>query len=163
MKVIGIAGWSGSGKTTLMEQVIPLLQARGHSVSVVKHCHHHFDIDQPGKDSHRHRTAGAGEVMLVSDQRWALMHEAAPAEKIGLDEICAKMSPVDILLVEGFKGWDIPKIEVHRPAVGKELLAPHDPSVCAIATDDMTLAATVPLLDVNDPKAVVRYIEMLIS
>src|SRR5437773_5290022 len=136
MKVIGIAGWSGSGKTTLLTMVIPELTARGLRVSTIKHAHHEFDIDRPGKDSWRHRQAGASEVMVASSRRWAIMHELRDAAEPSLEELVAKMSPVDLLLVEGWKRHAHPKLEVHRPSLGKPLLYPEDPDIVAIALDE---------------------------
>ncbi len=135
MKIFGFAGWSGSGKTTLIERVVPLLTARGLTVSLIKRAHHEFDVDQPGKDSYRHRHAGCSEVMLSSSVRWALMHELRGAAELTLDELVARMSPCDLLIVEGFKRQPIPKIEVFRSANGKVPLHPDDPHVVAIATD----------------------------
>src|SRR5260370_10616248 len=132
MRIFGLAGWSGSGKTTLLAALIPELVARGLSVSTIKHAHHEFDIDQPGKDSWRHRQAGAREVMVASARRWAVMHELRGAPEPSLDELVARMSPVDLLLVEGRKRHPHPKIEVHRPALGKPLLYPDDPWCVAI-------------------------------
>ena len=136
MRVFGFAGWSGSGKTTLIERMIPVLVARGHRVSLVKHAHHDFDVDQPGKDSHRHRLAGASEVLVTSTARWALMHELRGAPEMSLAAAIAQLSPCDIALVEGFKSAPIPKLEVHRPSVGKPLLHPDDRHVVALATDE---------------------------
>jgi molybdopterin-guanine dinucleotide biosynthesis adapter protein len=135
MKTFGFAGWSGSGKTTLIERVVPLLTARGLTVSLIKRAHHEFDVDQPGKDSYRHRHAGCSEVMLSSSVRWALMHELRGTAELTLDELVARMSPCDLLIVEGFKRQPIPKIEVFRAANGKVPLHPDDPHVVAIATD----------------------------
>ncbi len=135
MKIFGFAGWSGSGKTTLIERVVPLLTARGLTVSLIKRAHHEFDVDQPGKDSYRHRHAGCSEVMLSSSVRWALMHELRGTAELTLDELVARMSPCDLLIVEGFKRQPIPKIEVFRAANGKVPLHPADPHVVAIATD----------------------------
>jgi molybdopterin-guanine dinucleotide biosynthesis adapter protein len=135
MHVFGLAGWSGSGKTTLMAQLLPALLQRGVSVSTVKHAHHAFDVDQPGKDSYRHREAGATEVMVSSQNRWALMHELRGAGEPPLAELLSHMSPVDLVIVEGFKRAAMPKLEVHRPSVGKPLLAPDDGDIVAIATD----------------------------
>lgn len=157
MKVIGFAGWSGSGKTTLIEQVIPLLKAAGKTVSVIKHAHHRVDLDQPGKDSWRHREAGAMEVLVTTDQRWALLHELRDAPEPGIHAHLARMSPCDLVLVEGFKAAAIPKIEVHRPSVGKALLHPDDPCIIAVASDQ-PLALPLPCLDLNDPAAVARFI-----
>jgi molybdopterin-guanine dinucleotide biosynthesis adapter protein len=157
MRIIGLAGWSGSGKTTLLTAVIPELAARGLAVSTIKHAHHEFDIDRPGKDSWRHRQAGARQVMVASARRWALMHELRGAGEPTLEELVARMSPVDVVLVEGFKRHPHPKIEVHRPALGKPLLYPDDPDVVAIAADE-PLAAPIPLLPLGDPAAVADFI-----
>src|SRR5215471_8827288 len=134
-RVSGFAGWSGSGKTTLIEQIIPRLSASGLVVALVKHAHHSFDVDQPGKDSFRHRLAGAREVLVSSGARWALMHELRGEREMTLDEVLARLSPCDLVLVEGFKTAPIPKLEVWRVAVGKPLLHPQDPHIVAIATD----------------------------
>ena len=155
--VFGFAGYSGSGKTTLIEQVIPRLVAAGRKVSVIKHAHHRFDFDTPGKDSWRHRQAGATEVLLTTDQRWVLMHELRGQPEPGLEAQLARMSPSDVVLIEGFKTAAIPKIEVHRPALGKPLLHPDDPWIQAIATD-APLDVPLPLLDLNDPDAVTAFI-----
>ncbi len=157
MRILGLAGWSGSGKTTLLIAVIPELAARGLSVSTIKHAHHEFDIDRPGKDSWRHREAGAGEVMVASARRWALMHELRGAVEPTLDELVLHMSPCDLLLVEGFKRHSHPKIEVHRPALGKTLIYPDDPDIVAIASDEV-LAAPIPLLPLGDAGAVAAFI-----
>src|SRR3977135_1523956 len=127
MKVIGIAGWSGAGKTTLLTRVIPLLTARGLRVSTIKHAHHDFDVDQPGKDSHTHRLAGATEVLVGSDRRWALVDELRHDHEPTLGALLRKLSPVDLVLIEGYKAGSHPKLEVHRAAVGAPLLAPEDP------------------------------------
>src|SRR5438105_9267943 len=126
MKVIGIAGYSGSGKTTLIERLIPALNAEGLRVSVVKHAHHRFDVDRPGKDSYRHREAGAAEVLISSGQRWALMRELRGEPEATLTQLLAQLSPCDIVLVEGFKREPIPKIEVHRAGTGLPMLYPND-------------------------------------
>ena len=157
MHIFGLAGWSGSGKTTLLTAVIPELVARGLAVSTIKHAHHEFDIDRPGKDSWRHRQAGAREVMVASTRRWALMHELRDAAEPALEELMARMSPVDLLLVEGWKRHPHPKIEVHRPSLGKELLYPEDPYVVAIASDE-AIAAPIPLLPLGDPGAIAAFI-----
>src|SRR5436190_970536 len=134
MRIIGIAGWSGSGKTTLLTAIIPEFVARGLRVSTIKHAHHEFDIDRPGKDSWRHREAGASEVMVSSSRRWALMHELRGASEPALEELVAQMSPAALLLVEGFKFHPHPKLEVHRPSIGKPLLYPEDPHIVAISS-----------------------------
>src|SRR5579864_5317665 len=157
MRIFGLAGWSGSGKTTLLTSVIPELAARGLRVSTIKHAHHEFDIDRPGKDSWRHRQAGAREVMVASVRRWAIMHELRDAAEPTLEELVARMCPVDLLLVEGWKRHPHPKIEVHRPSLGKKLLYPDDPYVVAIASDE-AIAAPIPLLPLGDPSAVAAFI-----
>ncbi len=157
MKVFGFAGWSGSGKTTLIEQVIPQITRRGLRVSVIKHAHHGFDIDKPGKDSWRHREAGASEILLVSDERWVLMHELRGEPEPDLDAQLARLSRCDLVLVEGFKSVQIPKLEVHRPAVGKPLQYQDNPAIVAIATD-VPVDAPLPRLDLNDPAAVAAFI-----
>lgn len=135
MKVLGIAGYSGAGKTTLLEKLIPLLRADGLRVSLIKHAHHGFDLDQPGKDSYRHRKAGAGEVLVASDVRWALMHENETAEPPQLQTLLARLSPCDLVLVEGWKRDPIPRIEVHRTENGKPWLYPDDANILAVASD----------------------------
>lgn len=157
MHVFGFAGYSGSGKTTLIERVIPLLVERGLRVSLVKHAHHDFDIDRPGKDSWRHRKAGATEVLISSGQRWALMHELRGRPEITLAQQLALLSPCDLVLVEGHKAAAIPKIEVHRPALGRPMLQPADPRIVAVATD-APLAVPVPQLDLNRPEDVATFI-----
>ena len=135
-RIMGFVGRSGSGKTTALSDLIPVLTGRGFSVSTVKHTHHDFDMDKPGKDSYRHREAGAKEVLLTSAHRWALLHELRGEAEFDMADLIGRMTPVDILLIEGFKSHDYPKIEVHRPSLGKPLLAAHDDSVIAIATDE---------------------------
>jgi molybdopterin-guanine dinucleotide biosynthesis protein B len=153
MKVIGIAGWSGAGKTTLLTRVIPCLTARGMRVSTIKHAHHDFDVDQPGKDSHTHRTAGATEVLASSANRWALMHELRGEGEMALDALLAKLSLVDLVLVEGFKKQAHPKLEVYRAVVGKPLLHPEDQNIVAIASDGK-VEASVPVVSLDDIDAV---------
>lgn len=158
MKVLGIAGWSGSGKTTLLADLIPLLVTAGLRVSTIKHAHHEFDIDQPGKDSWRHRQAGAAEVLISSAHRYALMHEHRGAPEPTLDDLVARLSPVDLVLVEGFKASTHAKIEVWRQAVGKPMLQPQDPNVIAVASDAAIPGLPVPWLDANAPAAVAAFI-----
>ncbi len=161
MRVIGLAGWSGSGKTTLLVELVTLITDLGYTVSTVKHAHHAFDIDQPGKDSHRHRSAGATEVLVASANRWALMHELAGTPEPDLNHLLAHMSPVDLVLVEGYKHHAHDKIEVHRPALGQPVIASTEPSVIAIACDDPPADADelgVAILDLNDPTAIAHYI-----
>jgi molybdopterin-guanine dinucleotide biosynthesis protein B len=135
MRVFGFAGWSGSGKTTLIERVIPRLVVRGMRVSLIKHAHHSFDLDQPGKDSQRHRDAGCSEVLVSSGVRWALMHELRGEAEMMLPEGLARLSPCDLALIEGYKAYPIPKLEIWRESVGKSLLHPQDSHIVAIATD----------------------------
>ena len=135
MRIFGFAGWSGSGKTTLIEQLIPRFVARGLAVSLVKHAHHEFDVDTPGKDSWRHRHAGCTEVLLSSSVRYALMHELRGAPELTLAGALDRLSPCELVLVEGYKRAPIPKLEVWRASVGKPLLHPEDPHVLGLATD----------------------------
>lgn len=158
MKIFGIAGWSGSGKTTLLTRLIPLLVRQGITVSTVKHAHHAFDVDQPGKDSYQHREAGATEVMISSAARWALMHEHRGAPEPTLADLARTMSPVDLLLVEGFKHEGHDKLEVYRPSVGKEPLYRDDPKVVAIASDAVLEDAKMPVLPIDDLDAIARFI-----
>ncbi len=154
MRVIGIAGWSGAGKTTLLVKLIPALIARGLSVSTLKHAHHMFDVDKPGKDSHSHREAGAHEVLIASRKRWALMHELREEKEPTLAELLHHLSPVDLVLVEGFKHDKHVKIEVHRAENGKEFLFPSDPAIKAIAADCAVPNGAPPRLDLNDVEAI---------
>lgn len=158
MKIIGLAGWSGSGKTTCLVGILPLITMRGLSVSTLKHSHHHFDIDKPGKDSYRHREAGATEVLVASAQRWALMHELRDGEEPPLSQLIAQMTPVDLLIIEGYKTHRHAKIEIHRPSVGKPALWPNDPDVVAVASDEPLDGLPVPLLPLNDHAAIVEFI-----
>jgi len=157
MKIFGFAGYSGSGKTTLIEQLIPLVTARGISVSLIKHAHHTFEVDQPGKDSFRHRKAGCTEVLVTSSRRWALMHELRGAPEPALNALIERMSPCDLLLVEGFKREAIPKLEVYRAVVGEPLIHPHDANVVAIASD-ATVETALPALDLNAPDTIAGFI-----
>jgi molybdopterin-guanine dinucleotide biosynthesis protein B len=159
MRIIGLAGWSGSGKTTLLAKAIPRIVARGLTVSTLKHAHHDFDVDQPGKDSHTHRLAGATEVLIGSDRRWALVHELRGDHEPVLGALLRKLAPVDLVLIEGYKAASHPKLEVHRAAVGAPLLAPDDPAIVAIASDVPLPAATVPVVDLDD---VDRIVDVLI-
>jgi molybdopterin-guanine dinucleotide biosynthesis protein B len=153
MKVIGLAGWSGAGKTTLLTRLIPHFSAEGLRVSVIKHAHHHFDVDVPGKDSWRHREAGAAEVLISSEKRWALMHELRGATEPRLPELLNKLSPVDLVVVEGFKREPLRKIEVHRAANGKPLLFPDDPAIVGIAADT-AVETKLPIVHLDDIPAV---------
>ncbi|HRE16918.1 MAG TPA: molybdopterin-guanine dinucleotide biosynthesis protein B [Rhodocyclaceae bacterium] len=157
MKVFGIAGYSGSGKTTLIEKLIPALKAHGIKVSVIKHAHHGFDIDRPGKDSYRQREAGASEVLLSCNARWALMHELRDAPEPTLDELLQHLSPCDLVLVEGFKQEPVPKLEVFRSDNAKPPLYPERPDIVALASDDAP-ATGLPVFALDDAAAMARFI-----
>ena len=157
MRVIGLAGWSGAGKTTLLRRLIPALTGTGLRVSTVKHAHHAFDIDQPGKDSWEHRQAGATEVLIGSANRWALMHELRGAAEPDLADLLSHLSPVDLVLVEGFKRGPHPKIEVHRHANGKPFLHPEDPSIVALASD-VAAPISLPRVDLDDVRSVATLV-----
>ncbi|HZK89318.1 MAG TPA: molybdopterin-guanine dinucleotide biosynthesis protein B [Stellaceae bacterium] len=157
MRVFGLAGWSGSGKTTLLTRLIPELTQRGLTVSTIKHAHHEFDIDKPGKDSWLHRQAGAREVLVASSRRFALMHELREEPEPSLDRLVTRMAPVDLLLVEGFKTHPHAKLEVHRPSLEKPFLYPADPHIVAIASDE-AMAAALPVLPLADVAAIADFI-----
>ncbi|GAA4335783.1 molybdopterin-guanine dinucleotide biosynthesis protein B [Pigmentiphaga soli] len=159
MKVFGFAGYSGAGKTTLIERLIPCFVARGLRVSLIKHAHERFDLDRPGKDSYRHREAGATEVLLSSPHRWALLHENRGQPEPGMREQLARLSPCDLVLVEGYKGWPIPKLEVWRPATGKPRWEGAEAPAVAVATDRPdAVGAGLPVLDLNDPVGIAGWI-----
>jgi len=166
MKILGIAGWSGAGKTTLVTKLIPVLSERGIRVSTIKHAHHMFDPDQPGKDSYKHREAGAAEVLVSSSRRWALIHEHRGESEPTLETLLTRLEPADLVLVEGWKHGNHPKLEVYRPAVGKPLLVQEDSSVIAVASDVPASAIqsispdplVVPVLDINDVEMVGDFI-----
>jgi molybdopterin-guanine dinucleotide biosynthesis protein B len=160
MKLFGFAGWSGSGKTTAIEQVIPHLRSHGLSVSLIKHAHHTFDVDQPGKDSWRHRRAGCGEVLVTSPVRWALMHELRDEPELMLPEALRRLSPCDLVLIEGYKRAAFPKLEIHRPAIGKPLLFPDDPQIVGLATDapGQFPDARLPVLDLSNVRAISEFV-----
>ena len=158
MKVFGVAGWSGSGKTTLVTGLIPALVGRGITVSTMKHAHHGFEIDTPGKDSFEHRRAGATEVMVTSGQRWALMRELRGEAEPSLAQLTSHMTPVDLLLIEGFKRQPHDKLEVYREALGKPLLCRNDPRIVALACDSVLSAVDLPQLDLNDVEAIAGFI-----
>lgn len=158
MNVFGITGWKNSGKTGLMERLVSEITARRFSVSTVKHAHHSFDVDQPGKDSFRHREAGAREVLLSSGQRWALMNELRGAEEPLLSDLLGKLAPVDLVLVEGFKRDRHLKIEAHRQATGQPLIALDDGSIKAIASDVALPQVTLPVFDLNDTSAIADFV-----
>jgi len=163
MRIFGFAGWSGSGKTTLIEQIIPRIVARGLTVSLVKHAHHRFEVDHPGKDSYRHRHAGCREVLVTSGVRWALMHELRGGPELSALEAVARLSPCDLALVEGFKGEPIPKLEVWRADLGKPLLHPADANILAVATDSpdrlpAESLARLPVLALDDYDAAATFV-----
>ncbi len=158
MKVIGLAGWSGAGKTTLLARIIPHFHKEGLRVSVIKHAHHSFDVDMPGKDSWVHRQSGAAEVLVSSGKRWALMHELRGASEPRLPELLKKMSPVDLVVVEGFKSEPHRKIEVHRAANGKAMLFPDDPAIVGIATD-AAVETALPVAHLDDIPAIAAMMQ----
>lgn len=158
MKIFGIVGWSGSGKTTLVKRLLPELIGQNFSVSTMKHAHHSFDVDVPGKDSYEHRAAGATEVLITSANRWALMHENRGGEETPLEELLSRMQPVDLLLMEGFKAQTHLKLEVHRQSVGKSLLYLQDPRIIAIASDRELSGINLPILELNDIVAIAKFI-----
>ncbi|MDQ8731432.1 molybdopterin-guanine dinucleotide biosynthesis protein B [Bradyrhizobium sp. LHD-71] len=157
MKVIGLAGWSGAGKTTLLARLVPQLVSEGLRVSTIKHAHHRFDLDTPGKDSWMHRQAGATEVLISSERRFALMHELRGASELTLRELLPKLSPVDLVIVEGYKATTPRKIEVHRVGNGKPLLYPHDPLIVGIATDG-PLERGLPSVHLDDIEGVAAMV-----
>jgi molybdopterin-guanine dinucleotide biosynthesis protein B len=159
MRAIGLAGWSGSGKTTLITKVIPVLIARGLKVATVKHAHHEFDIDRPGKDSWLHREAGASEVAVVSSRRWALIHELRGEPEPPLAEILAKLGPADLVIVEGFKRGAHPKLEIYRAAIGKPLIYPEDNCIVAIAADTALPNAQLPVLNLDDIEGIANVLQ----
>jgi molybdopterin-guanine dinucleotide biosynthesis adapter protein len=155
MRIIGLAGWSGAGKTTLVAKLIPSITARGLTVSTLKHAHHAFDVDQPGKDSYMHRMAGATEVLVSSQNRFALMRELRGAPELALPELLAKLTPVDLVIIEGYKRDPHPKLEVFRAGVGKPLIHPDDPHVVAIASDVALPEMRVPRVPLDDTEAII--------
>jgi molybdopterin-guanine dinucleotide biosynthesis protein B len=157
MKTFGFAGWSGSGKTTLIEQVIPRFVRAGLKVSLIKHAHHHFDVDQPGKDSYRHRAAGCSEVLVASGERWALMHEIRGEPEVTVEQQIARMSPCDLLLIEGYKHYPLPKLEIYRAANQKPLLHPEDEHIVALATDTR-IDCRLPQFDLEDYDAIAAFV-----
>ena len=161
MRVIGIVGWSGAGKTTLLVKLIPALRARGLRVSTIKRAHHAFDVDVPGKDSYAHRAAGAGEVLVASDRRWALMHENASPQEPDLADLLGRLSAADIVLVEGFKWAAMAKIEVHRAENGKPYLFPEDRDVVAVLTDAPMPADARPHAGLDDISAACAFVTEL--
>ncbi len=158
MKVMGIVGWSGSGKTSTMVELLPLLRQRGLVVSTMKHAHHQFDLETKGKDSYLHREAGASEVLIVSSSRWVLLHESREEPEPSIEALIERMTPVDLLLIEGFKGHPHPKVEIHRGAEGRPLLTLEDPDIVAVASDTPLPGLGIPVLDLNDPQAIAVFI-----
>jgi molybdopterin-guanine dinucleotide biosynthesis adapter protein len=158
MRVIGLAGWSGAGKTTLVVRLVPELVRRGFSVSTMKHAHHGFDVDQPGKDSFRHREAGATEVLVASERRWALMHENRDRPEPSAAELMRQMTPVDLLIIEGFKREGHDKLEIHRRETGKPLLHPEDPRIVAVLSDEPLPGCPLPVIDIDDIGAIADFI-----
>jgi molybdopterin-guanine dinucleotide biosynthesis protein B len=157
MTLLGITGWSGSGKTTLLTALIPALAASGLSVSTIKHAHHDFDLDQPGKDSWRHRAAGAQEVLIAAGRRWALLHENH-GEEPDLADLLPRLAPVDLVLVEGYKASPHPKLEVHRPSLGKPPIWPGRPDIIAVASDTPLQGCDRLCLPLSDPPAIAAWI-----
>lgn len=157
MKIFGVTGWKNSGKTGLMERLITEFTARGLTVSSIKHAHHSFDIDHPGRDSYRHRDAGARQVLLASRNRWALMHELRDEDEPSLGDVLEQLSPVDLVLIEGYKRDRHPKIEAHRKETGQPLIAPEDETIVAVASDT-SVAIDRPVLDLNDTAAIANFI-----
>jgi molybdopterin-guanine dinucleotide biosynthesis protein B len=163
MRIFGFAGWSGSGKTTLIEQLIPRLVQRGLAISLVKHAHHRTEFDRPGKDSYRHRHAGCTEVLVSSATRWALMHELRGAQELALEQALSRLSPCDFVLIEGYKAFPIPKLEVWRSALGKPLLHQRDPRIVGIATDSPSLlppgvGERMPVFALSDVDAIATFV-----
>jgi molybdopterin-guanine dinucleotide biosynthesis protein MobB len=158
MEVFGLAGWSGSGKTTLIKRLIPVLISRGISVSTIKHAHHSFDIDEPGKDSFEHRLAGADEVLISSKNRWAIIHENKGFMEPELSDLLRKLSPVNLVLVEGFKNTKFKKLEIYRDANKKPLLHKNDTNICAVASDIGLTNIEVPVFDLDDIKTISEFI-----
>jgi molybdopterin-guanine dinucleotide biosynthesis protein B len=158
MKIFGIVGWSGSGKTTLMVKLLPELIGRGFTVSTMKHSHHSFDVDRKGKDSFRHRQAGASEVLISSSSRWALMHELRGDAEPGMEELIKHMTAVDLLLIEGFKDNKYDKLEIYRESTGKPLRCTEDEGIVAVACDRNLEGLHIPVIDLNEPAAIVDFI-----
>jgi len=158
MKIYGVTGWKNAGKTGLMERLVTEITGRGHSVSTLKHAHHSFDVDHPGKDSFRHRSAGATEVLLASRNRWALMHELRDAPEPALEDLLPKLSPVDLVLIEGYKRDRHPKIEAWRAEPGHPLIAPEDDTIRAVASDQPVPGLSVPNFDLDDTAAIADFI-----
>jgi len=157
MNVFGVTGWKNAGKTGLMERLVAEIIGRGYTVSTLKHAHHTFDVDHPGKDSHRHRIAGASQVLLASTERWALMNEHRGTQEPSLPELLAKLDPVDLILIEGWKRDSHPKVEAWRAETGNPLIAPNDPTILAVASD-IGLEIDRPVFDLDDTAVVADFI-----
>ena len=158
MKVYGVTGWKNAGKTTLVERLVTEISGRGLTVSTIKHAHHSADIDEPGRDSFRHREAGAREVMLATPERWALMHELRGAPEPKVEDLIARLAPVDIVIIEGFKRAPHPKIEAHREKMGHPLMAGENPTIRAVASDISHIPVTVPVFDLDDIRGIADFI-----
>jgi len=163
MRIMGLAGWSGAGKTTLLVKIIPLLTAHGLRVSTIKHAHHDFDIDKPGKDSWMHRQAGATEVLVASGRRWALMHELRGEPEPALPALLGELTAVDLVLIEGYKSSPCPKLEVHRPSLGKPPIWTEMTDVIAVASDEDVDTGPRTMLPLNQPEAVAAWVLSWIS
>lgn len=158
MKVYGVTGWKNAGKTTLVERLVTEISGRGLTVSTIKHAHHSADIDEPGRDSFRHREAGAREVILATPERWALMHELRGAPEPKVEDLIARLAPVDLVIIEGFKRAPHPKIEAHREEMGHPLMANEYPSIRAVASDISHIPVDVPVFDLDDIRGIADFI-----
>ena len=158
MKIFGVVGWKNTGKTGLVTRLVAHLTGMGLRVSTIKHAHHSFDVDHEGRDSYRHREAGASQVLIASRERVALMEELRGADEPSLDDLLARLAPADIVIIEGYKGEGHPKIETHRAETGKDLIAPDDPTICAVASDSKLVDLTAPVFDLNDTSAIADFI-----
>jgi molybdopterin-guanine dinucleotide biosynthesis protein MobB len=158
MRVFGVTGWKNTGKTGLMERLVADITARGLTVSTIKHAHHAVDLDQPGRDSYRHREAGARQVILASANRWALMHELRGEPEPPVEVLLAKLTPVDLVLIEGYKKAAHPKVETHRAEAGRPLMAREDATIRAVASDVALSGLSVPLFDLDDTRAIADFV-----
>lgn len=156
--LFGVTGFSGAGKTSLLVRLLPLMAARGLRVATIKQANPAFDVDKPGKDSYEHRAAGAGEVMVVSERRWALMHEYRDEPEYGMDQLLGRLSPADLVLIEGFRDWPHAKLEVHRPSLGRPLLCRDDASIVAVASDTAVEGMALPWFDLDDAAGIATFV-----